>query len=46
MNMFRFVAAIGYRPVLVGNIKGFLDHHRNPDTQQGFADATGRGRRW
>jgi predicted homoserine dehydrogenase-like protein len=41
MNMFRFVKSIGYRPVLGGNVKGFLDHHRNPDTQQGFADAHG-----
>ena len=41
MNMFRFVKSIGYRPVLAGNVKGFLDHHRNPDTQQGFADAHG-----
>lgn len=42
MNMFRFVKSIGYRPVLAGNVKGFLDHHRNPDTQKGFADAHGQ----
>jgi predicted homoserine dehydrogenase-like protein len=42
MNMFRFVRSIGYRPVLAGNVKGFLDHHRNPDTQKGFADAHGQ----
>jgi predicted homoserine dehydrogenase-like protein len=42
MNMFRFVQTIGYRPVLAGNVKGFLDHHRNPDTQKGFADAHGQ----
>jgi predicted homoserine dehydrogenase-like protein len=42
MNMFRFVQTIGYRPVLAGNVKGFLDHHRNPDTQKGFADANGQ----
>jgi predicted homoserine dehydrogenase-like protein len=42
MNLFRFVDAIGYRPVLAGNVKGFLDHHRNPDTQRGFADAHGQ----
>jgi predicted homoserine dehydrogenase-like protein len=41
MNMFRFVRSIGYRPVLAGNVKGFLDHRRNPDTQKGFADAHG-----
>jgi predicted homoserine dehydrogenase-like protein len=42
MNMFRFVKSIGYRPVLAGNVKGFLDHHRNPETQKGFADAHGQ----
>jgi predicted homoserine dehydrogenase-like protein len=42
MNMFRFVQSIGYRPVLAGNVKGFLDHRRNPDTQKGFADAHGQ----
>ena len=42
MNMLRFVRSIGYRPVLAGNVKGFLDHHRNPDTQRGFADAHGQ----
>jgi predicted homoserine dehydrogenase-like protein len=42
MNMFRFVQTIGYQPVLAGNVKGFLDHHRNPDTQKGFADAHGQ----
>ena len=42
MNMFRFVRSIGYRPVLAGNVKGFLDHHRNPETQQGFADEHGQ----
>jgi predicted homoserine dehydrogenase-like protein len=42
MNMFRFVRSIGYRPVLAGNVKGFLDHNRNPDTQKGFADAHGQ----
>jgi predicted homoserine dehydrogenase-like protein len=42
MNMFRFVRSTGYRPVLAGNVKGFLDHHRNPDTQKGFADAHGQ----
>ncbi|MGH8907178.1 MAG: NAD(P)H-dependent oxidoreductase [Egibacteraceae bacterium] len=42
MNMLRFVQSIGCRPVLAGNVKGFLDHHRNPDTQKGFADAHGQ----
>jgi predicted homoserine dehydrogenase-like protein len=42
MNMFRFVQTIGYQPVLAGNVKGFLDHRRTPDTQKGFADAHGQ----
>jgi predicted homoserine dehydrogenase-like protein len=42
MNLFRFVKAIGYRPLMAGNIKGFLDHHRNPDTQRGFAEQHGQ----
>ena len=38
MNLYRFVESIGCRPVLMGQIKGFLDHYRNPDTQRGFAE--------
>jgi predicted homoserine dehydrogenase-like protein len=38
MNLFRFVESIGYRPVCLGQIKGFLDRYRNPDTQRGFAE--------
>jgi predicted homoserine dehydrogenase-like protein len=38
MNLYRFVKTIGYRPVMMGQIKGFLDRYRNPDTQRGFAD--------
>ena len=37
MNLVRFIKAIGYRPVLAGNIKGLQDPYRTPDTQQGFA---------
>jgi len=37
MNLFRFVKTIGYQPVLAGNIKGFLNHYSNPDTQREFA---------
>jgi predicted homoserine dehydrogenase-like protein len=37
MNLYRFVKTIGYKPVLMGQIKGFLDRYRNPETQQGFA---------
>ncbi|CAN5829330.1 Gfo/Idh/MocA family oxidoreductase [soil metagenome] len=42
MNLFRFVKAIGYRPLMAGNVKGFLDHQRNPDTQRGFAEQHGQ----
>jgi predicted homoserine dehydrogenase-like protein len=38
MNLYRFVKTIGYRPVLMGQIKGFLDRYRNPETQRGFAE--------
>lgn len=37
MNLYRFVKAIGYNPVLAGNIKGLQDHYRTPETQKGFA---------
>jgi predicted homoserine dehydrogenase-like protein len=42
MNLYRFVEAIGYRPVMAGNVKGFLNHQRNPDTQRGFAEQHGQ----
>ena len=38
MNLYRFVESIGYQPVLMGQIKGFLNRYRNPDTQRGFAE--------
>ena len=38
MNLFRFVDSIGYKPVLLGQIKGFLNRYRNPDTQRAFAE--------
>jgi len=38
MNLYRLVASIGCKPVLMGQIKGFLDHYRNPETQRGFAE--------
>jgi predicted homoserine dehydrogenase-like protein len=45
MGLFRFVESIGCRPVLTGNLKGILDHYRTPETQEGFAKATGQGAR-
>jgi predicted homoserine dehydrogenase-like protein len=38
MNMCRFVTAIGFTPVLAGNLKGFYDCHRTPETQKDFAE--------
>ena len=38
MNLFRFVKTIGYKPILMGQIKGFFDRYRNPETQQAFAE--------
>jgi predicted homoserine dehydrogenase-like protein len=43
MNLVRFVDTLGYRPVAAGNIKGFIDPYRNPDTQKGFADSVNQG---
>jgi predicted homoserine dehydrogenase-like protein len=37
MKLFRFVDSIGYKPVMMGQIKGFLNRYRNPDTQREFA---------
>jgi predicted homoserine dehydrogenase-like protein len=42
MNLYRFVAGIGVRPVLCGNIKGLHDPYRNPTTQEGFARKWGQ----
>jgi predicted homoserine dehydrogenase-like protein len=38
MNLYRLVESMDCKPVLMGQIKGFLDHYRNPDTQRGFAE--------
>jgi predicted homoserine dehydrogenase-like protein len=40
MNLFRFVDSIGYKPVMMGQIKGFLNRYRNPETQRSFAEKT------
>lgn len=37
MNLYRFVDSIGFKPVLIGNIKGLQDFYRTPDTQREFA---------
>jgi predicted homoserine dehydrogenase-like protein len=41
MNLFRSVKTIGYKPVLIGNIKGMQDFYRTPDTQREFASKYG-----
>lgn len=38
MNLYRFVQKIGFKPVLVGNIKSLLDPYRTPKTQKKWAD--------
>jgi predicted homoserine dehydrogenase-like protein len=43
MNLFRYVSTIGLRPVLAGNIKGFIDPYRTPETQRAFAESVGQG---
>src|SRR5690606_28437331 len=37
MNLCRLVDGMGYKPMLVGQLKGFLNRYRNPDTQKEFA---------
>jgi predicted homoserine dehydrogenase-like protein len=41
MNLYRFVNAIGYKPVLAGNMKGLQDFYRTPETQKAFAAMSG-----
>jgi predicted homoserine dehydrogenase-like protein len=42
MNLLRFAASVGFKPVLMGQMKGFLDRYRTPETQRGFADKHGQ----
>jgi len=41
LNLYRHVRLMGFEPLVLGNIKGMLDHYRNPETQKGFAEANG-----
>ena len=41
LNLYRQVKLMGFNPLVCGNIKGMLDHYRNPDTQKGFAEENG-----
>src|SRR5262252_7988686 len=38
MTLLRYLRTLGLRPVAAGNIKGVVDHYRNPDTQRSFAE--------
>jgi predicted homoserine dehydrogenase-like protein len=42
MNLLRLVRQLGCRPVMAGNIKGFYDRYRTPETQREFAAAVGQ----
>ena len=42
MNLHRFLAGIGYKPVLMGQMKGFLNRYRTPETQADFAARYGQ----
>ncbi|PRY90874.1 NAD(P)H-dependent oxidoreductase [Mongoliibacter ruber] len=41
MNLYRYVKAMGFEPLVCGNIKGMLDYYRTPATQKGFAESWG-----
>jgi len=38
MNLYRYVDAVGFKPVLAGNMKGLQDPYRTPETQKGYAE--------
>jgi predicted homoserine dehydrogenase-like protein len=38
MTLLRYLRGSGLRTVAAGNLKGMVDHYRNPDTQKGFAE--------
>lgn len=38
MTLLRYLRSLGLTPVAAGNIKGMVDHYRNPDTQRAFAE--------
>lgn len=39
MRIFRYVKSLGFKPVMVGNIKSLIDPRRTPKTQEAFAKA-------
>lgn len=42
VNLWRFVRQLGCTPLVLGNIKGFQDVHRTPETQEEFAAKWGQ----
>lgn len=42
MNLYRFVKNLGFTPLVCGNIKGFLDIHKNPTDMLSFAENMGQ----
>ncbi|HXX44151.1 MAG TPA: hypothetical protein VEJ38_05440 [Candidatus Acidoferrales bacterium] len=41
MTLLRYLRSLGLRPVAAGNLKGIVDYHRTPETQQAFAEKHG-----
>lgn len=41
MNLYRYVKAMGFTPMVCGNVKGMLDFYRTPATQKSFAEKWG-----
>lgn len=39
MNLYRYAQSLGFKPVMAGNIKSFIDSKRTPETQKAFAEA-------
>jgi predicted homoserine dehydrogenase-like protein len=42
LNLYRYAKAMGFKPLLCGNIKFLMDHYRTPTTQEGFAKKWGQ----
>ncbi|MEM8966891.1 MAG: NAD(P)-dependent oxidoreductase, partial [Bacteroidota bacterium] len=42
MNLYRFVKGLGFDPLVAGNIKGFLDFHKNPTDMAEYAKKAGQ----
>lgn len=45
MNLYRYVKGLGLMPLVCGNIKGFLDEHKNPTDMEEFARNVKQGTR-